>query len=179
MIDALYYRALRLSGSEGDAWDLVQDALERGLRRFRGSWSSTDAARWLRVVLKHLHFDRVRSGAWRSLARVDPNALDYLVSPEPVPLPLWRQVDPEVVRLGLGKLRAADRQILAMRSERALSLKDIGKVLGIKPVTAGTRLYRARKCLVAALGLGAGGCNQPARGSRCSSRALTRSQTRD
>ena len=50
---ALVARALFLARNHADAWDLVQDTLERALRR-RPPFPQHDLRRWLFVVMHHL-----------------------------------------------------------------------------------------------------------------------------
>src|SRR5882672_8238154 len=95
VISFLHRRALCLAGSSSDAWDLVQDALERALHRWPTSWNDTELRRWLAVVLRHLNIDRVRSSERRASRTSTPNAADLLVAPEVSGISLWRTADPD------------------------------------------------------------------------------------
>jgi RNA polymerase sigma factor (sigma-70 family) len=151
LIFFLQRRAFRLAGSESDAWDLVQDALERTLRRWPGTWANEDARKWLAVVLRNLHIDRLRSAAWRASRTRVPDGVERLASPDACELPLWRTIDPERVRAGLAQLQEEHRRMLLMQVE-GKSLREIGEAVGSNPATVGTQLFRAKKQLRAILG---------------------------
>src|SRR3954464_13928656 len=95
LVRLLYRRALNLIRSESDAWDLVQDALERGLRRWPRTPPLEVACRWFSVVLRNRHLDQVRSADWRVARQPSPLPLEEIGAPEPAEVPLWRSVDPE------------------------------------------------------------------------------------
>jgi RNA polymerase sigma factor (sigma-70 family) len=153
LISFLRRRAQFLVGSDSDAWDLVQDALERALHRWPTEWAgSDDARRWLTVVLRNLHIDRVRSASWRASATIDPDDLSLLAAPDTEELPLWRTVDVERVEAGMARLPKVQRRILLMQAE-GKSLREIGQALGVNPATIGTQLFRAKRRMRALLGL--------------------------
>src|SRR4051812_35490325 len=131
LIDELLSFARRLARNESDAWDLVQDTLERALRKWPTGITREAAGAWFRVVLKNRHLDVVRSSERRTQARTSPEILDQLSAPEPVEMPLWRQVDPEVVCGALPKLCAEQRQVLVLQWQKAMSLRDIALTLGV------------------------------------------------
>jgi len=99
---------------------------------------------WLKVVLRNVHLDRVRSAAWRAHAYSDPDALDELPSAAPAEVPAWRAVDPEYLQQCLKRLRPNERRILIMQTHERRSLREIGRALNICPATAATRAPRAR-----------------------------------
>jgi RNA polymerase sigma-70 factor (ECF subfamily) len=147
LLEGLFHRALRMAGNESDAWDLVQDTLERGLRRWSEPPADEGAVRWLWVVLRTRHLDRVRSCHWRAAMHAEPDAVDKLPAPEPAELPMWRTVDPVLVRRALRLLPPQQRQVLLMQSRDRLSLQEIANALKVPVATAGTRAHRARNRL--------------------------------
>jgi RNA polymerase sigma factor (sigma-70 family) len=140
----LYHRALNLIRSESDAWDLVQDALERGLRRWPRIPPLEVACRWFSVVLRNRHLDRVRSADWRVARQPSPPPLEEIGAPEPAEVPLWRSVDPEQLGQAIDRLPSCQREVLLMQLRDDLSLNEIARVLRVPPSTAGTRAHRAR-----------------------------------
>lgn len=158
---SLYPRLLkcaeRLSGNRADAQDLVQDAIERGLRRRSLFRTGGAPDRWMITILRRLFFDRCRSG--RRLA--DTHSASAAVAPgalEP-PLPprasegydaadLWRAVT---------RLEPAFREVYTLFAMDHLSQNEIGRRLSMPPSTVGTRLLRARQRLRAMLETSAGG----------------------
>jgi len=168
LISFLRQRASFLVGSDSDAWDLVQDALERVLRRWPNGWASPDARRWVTVVLRNLHIDRVRSASWRGSMAVHPDVLDWLPAPDTEELPLWKTIDSERVEAGLAQLPPADRRVLQLQVD-GKSLREIGAELGINAATVGTQLFRAKRRMRVILGLPAAPARfpRPKRRSRC------------
>lgn len=147
MVNGLFRRAMGMTGSEADAWDLVQDTLERGLRRWREAPPADSGVRWLCVVLRNRHLDRVRSWYCRARLPAEPDLIDEVAAPEPAELPAWRTVDSERVERALQRLPPAHRQILLMQSRDRLSLREIADALRMPLATVGTRVHRARNKL--------------------------------
>ena len=83
--------------------------------------------------------------------RADPDSIDQLLAPEPVELPLWRRIDPAIVRRALRRLPPQQREVLLMQSRDELSLRQIADELRVPLATAGTRAFRARNRLRAIL----------------------------
>src|SRR4051812_18746109 len=80
---ALYARALAFTGQSQDAWDLVQDTLERGMRAFP-ELRSDKVGPWLFVILKNAFLDGWRT-AYRRRVRLglDGIAIESIPCPEP------------------------------------------------------------------------------------------------
>ena len=147
LVKLLHRRALKLIRSESDAWDLVQDALERGLRRWPRIPPLEVACRWFSVVLRNRHLDWVRAADWRAARRWSGQPIEELGAPEPGEVPLWRSVDPEQLDQAIDRLPSSQREILLMQLRDHLSLNEIARVLHVRPSTAGTRAHRARNRL--------------------------------
>lgn len=152
-VPALFELALRLSRSESDAWDLVQDTCERALRRPPASLSEEQTRAWLHVVMKNVHLDRTRRFERKNCVSSDPADLDALPALERPELPRWRTIEPERLEQGLSRLSPELREILRMQTHEHLSLREIGASLGLQPATVGTRAFRARSKLRAMLRL--------------------------
>lgn len=152
LISLLRRRALRISGSESEAWDLVQDTIERALRRWPKFWAEPDARKWLMVVLRNLHIDHIRSSFWRASVTADADAVDRVAATDEGDAPLWKTVDIERVEAGLSQLSGVHRRMLLMQVD-GKSLREIGEALGINPATVGTQLFRAKRQMRAILGL--------------------------
>jgi RNA polymerase sigma factor (sigma-70 family) len=147
LVKLLHRRALKLIRSESDAWDLVQDALERGLRRWPRIPPLEVACRWFSVVLRNRHLDCVRSADWRVARRPSPQAIEEIGAPEPGEVPMWQSVDREQLDQAIDRLPSCQREVLLMQLRDDLSLNEIARVLRVRPSTAGTRAHRARNRL--------------------------------
>lgn len=141
--------ARRLTGSDADAHDLVQDTLERALRHFDRFARGTNARAWLFTILHNLFIDRCR--ARRPEARAQPVEDVPLAAPELEPPPAWTQVTAEQVRDAVARLEPEFRTVYELRTLDGLSYDDIATRLGIPKATVGTRLSRARTRLRALL----------------------------
>jgi RNA polymerase sigma factor (sigma-70 family) len=64
------------------------------------------------------------------------------------------RADWEAVRIALEQLRPADRELILLVAWDELSPSEAGRVLGLRPITARSRLHRARQRLAALLDQG-------------------------
>jgi RNA polymerase sigma factor (sigma-70 family) len=144
IVELLLARARTLARSNTDAWDLVQDTLAKTLEKPPRRLVPETYLAWLRVVLKNVHLDRIRTAAWRAAARSCPISPEALASSPPSEIPMWRQVDFEQIEKSLQRLRPDDRRILLMQTRERRSLQEIGRALNICPATVATRAHRAR-----------------------------------
>jgi RNA polymerase sigma-70 factor, ECF subfamily len=146
----LYRRALKLTRNSAQAWDLVQDTFERGLKHFPEQLPATKVQSWLLVILRNLFLDRMRSpesqvrmcGAnhdWPALAAPDADEED---GP-----PRSERFRAEDVRACLDQLPATLRQSYEMHAFGGLSYREIANLLGLRVATVGTRILRARRRL--------------------------------
>ena len=147
----LYPRLLRcaerLSGNRAEAQDLVQDALERGLRR-RGLFRTGGAPdRWMTTILRRIFLDRCRSA--RRLAETHANASvlagdgsEPMV--EPRASELFDAVD---LRHAVAQLESPFREVYTLYAFESLSHREIGRRLAMPTSTVGTRVLRARQRL--------------------------------
>jgi RNA polymerase sigma-70 factor, ECF subfamily len=139
---ALLARASVLERSSVEAWDLVQDTLERALRGFHQFRPGTNVRRWLFRIMHNLFIDRYRRRAHEM--RALPIEELELATPEPEPIEPWERlidVDLEPILAGLER---PFRQVLELHFLQRQSYQDISRSLRIPAATVGTRLMRAR-----------------------------------
>jgi RNA polymerase sigma-70 factor (ECF subfamily) len=137
----MHLHALRLTRSEADAADLVQDTFERALRSWQRLKPGTDVRLWLLRVMTALHASRERSTApAASLEHLPPRVL---VVPEPVPLPRWQLFSMSDVAAALRTLPPALAQVYRLKMIRHLSTSIVGRKLHIPRPTVNRRLVRA------------------------------------
>jgi RNA polymerase sigma-70 factor (ECF subfamily) len=150
---SLLRRARRLVGNEADAFDLVQETMERALRTFHVFRPGTAVWAWLKTILKSVWID-----AWRrrraaaKLAFVP--ALDMAPLEEPVgPEREGTDAEAMLARLpeALTQLPPMFREVLELRLQANWSYGAIAQRLGIPSRTVGTRILRARRQLRAIL----------------------------
>jgi RNA polymerase sigma-70 factor (ECF subfamily) len=142
--------ALHLCGRPDEAADLVQEAMERGLRWARTLPEDSNLRAWLRRVLWNLFIDR-----WRRQSR---EALEVMADldaipandDQPEPEPSWAWIDEDKLRAAVDALESPFRAVYQLHIE-GHDYRSISRRLGLRTATVGTRLHRARKKLRAAL----------------------------
>lgn len=138
---ALAAFARRLCGSRADGDDLVQECLERALRRFDSFTPGTHGRAWLFTILHHAFIDRCRRRA--ADKRIDGVDAAEVAAPEPASPPAWASVTAEQFARAIDALDEDFRGVYRMHAE-GRSYQDISATLGIPVATVGTRLNRAR-----------------------------------
>jgi RNA polymerase sigma-70 factor (ECF subfamily) len=135
--------ATALAGNASAADDLVQDCIERALRR-RGSLQSLDRmASWLRSILHNAFIDEIRRAPAR-VARVDISEMENHAA---------LSVTPDADALHLDMVRAVNqltvehRQIVLLAGLEGLSYAEIAAELDLPIGTVMSRLARAREKL--------------------------------
>jgi RNA polymerase sigma-70 factor, ECF subfamily len=137
--------AFSLTGSWGDAEDLVQEAYVAAHRKWTEVGSYDDPAAWVRRVIVNRSVSR-----WRRLGR-EVNVRQRLAArahadshdAEPVDSTFW-----EAVRT----LPAHQSRVVVLHYVDDMSVAAIASLLGCAPGTVKTQLFRARKTLAERLG---------------------------
>jgi RNA polymerase sigma-70 factor (ECF subfamily) len=146
----LLRHATRLTRDSADASDLVQDTLERALRRAESFRSGSNLRAWLLTILTHLFIDRCRRCDRDSrLETVDEDQLAAPVSDEVVPP--WADLTQDEVRDALEQLEPVFREPYELHALEHMSYQAVALRLRIPVATVGTRLSRARQRLRALL----------------------------
>jgi RNA polymerase sigma-70 factor (ECF subfamily) len=156
-LDALYRTALRMTRSEADAEDLVQETYIRAFR-FRDQFTlGTNMKAWLFRILTNTFINTYRRKATQpevtDLEGVDEFSLyrrmadDRAASSSPDPeAELLRSVVDTEVTDALGELPEKFRNTVLLDVE-GFSYKEIAEMLGIPIGTVMSRLHRGRKFL--------------------------------
>jgi RNA polymerase sigma-70 factor, ECF subfamily len=137
--------ATGLVGKAGAADDLVQDCIERALRRSDSLRDPERIGGWLRSILHNLYIDGIRRG--RDLANgIEISDLDNTLSTPPDD----RSVSIDFLK-GFDTLSVEHRQILLLVGLEGLNYREISEELNIPIGTVMSRLARARERLREAL----------------------------
>ena len=138
---ALQIVALKLCRNRADAGDLVQDTLERALRREDQIAGVHNLHAWLATILHRMFLDRCRAGQRRPQVAIDDVTL---AAPEPTPPPLWASISQQDLHGAVARLDPNFRAVFELHARDGASYADIADRLGIPKNTVGTRLARAR-----------------------------------
>lgn len=133
---AAYRAALAVLGSPEDARDALQEA---ALRAWRHLPELRNAGAW------HAWFGRIAVRAAQDQARQRRRAQERtaLDLDEQIPDPAPGVVERLAMLNAVGRLSAADREVLALRFGADLEVPDLAAALGIPLGTAKARLHRA------------------------------------
>lgn len=131
-----YARAL--IGDEGEADDLIQDTLERGIARIE-QWREGDNPRkWLFSILHNLHVDRLRRRSRRPL-HVGLESIGAEQSEPPADSATGRDLDRALQMLSLEQ-----REVVLLIGLEGLSYLEAAEVLQVPVGTVMSRLARGR-----------------------------------
>jgi RNA polymerase sigma-70 factor (ECF subfamily) len=151
-LDAAYNLARHLLRNPHDAEDAVQEAFLRAVRYFDG-FRGVDGRAWLLRIVRNTCFTQLRRGrTGGEHVEFDEQvhtAEDESTGPE---ADLVRTMTADLVRERLAGLPAEFREVLVLRELEGMSYKEIAQVAGVPIGTVMSRLSRARRQLVAALG---------------------------
>ena len=154
----VYSLALRMTGNEEDARDMAQEAFLKAysnLSNFRGD---SKFSVWLYRLTSNVCIDFLRRRKRKQAVSLtfindDSEAQEQELPDErfsPDTVAEQRELR-DAVQRGLMTLPDDYRQILVMREISGLSYSEIGEVLDIEQGTVKSRIFRARKRLVAIL----------------------------
>ena len=143
--------ARRLSGDSAEAHDLVQDTLERALRRLDTLRPGSNARAWLFTILHHGFIDRCRKRTYEATTALGEEEVAMPPASEPGAPPAWTAISAEQLRAAIAALDESFRTVYRMHSLEGRSYQEIALALGIPVNTVGTRLARARRKLKALL----------------------------
>lgn len=136
--------ARRLTRSQADAEDLLQDTLEKALRAWDRFQPGTNLRAWLAAIMNNLFIDRCRAGGRGAAVKLDDAG--ELPSPARDAEPAWAHLVEADVRAALVHVLPEFRAVYELHLE-GLGYQAIADKLGVPRATVGTRLLRARRAL--------------------------------
>lgn len=150
-LDTLYRVALRLTGEDAAAQDLVQDTMLRALRGWGGFRPGSNARAWLVTILRNTFINdyrrRRREPVTVELDDASPHAIyDAVADADPEGTFFARIVD-ERVLAAVDALPAEFREVLVLSDMEGLGYAEIAAALDIPLGTLKSRLFRARRLL--------------------------------
>ena len=150
-LDAAYNLARHLLRDGHEAEDAVQESFVRAIRHF-GGFRGVDGRAWLLTIVRNACFTQLRRRRGDEKVEFDDEmhtAPNDASGPE---AELSRTIAAESVREGLNRLSAEFREVVVLRELEGLSYKEIAQIAGVPIGTVMSRLARARRQLMLALG---------------------------
>lgn len=151
--------AMRRADSAEEAADVVAETFTTAWRRLDDVPSGDKTLPWLYTTARHTLANNRRSGQRRNALTI--RASNELALAIDAHARIALDFSPETAlsdsaREALLALRDEEREALLLHAWEGLTPKEIGRVLGVNPTTARTRLHRARRKFAAEIEIGAG-----------------------
>lgn len=139
-----------LTGSDADAQDLVQEAVERALVK-RGSWRpGTRLDSWVFTIMRRIHIDKGRSKTrWGRVVSPEDETTARVADPGLAGEDL--RADAMAVQAAILALPEDQRLAVALVLIDGLSYAEAAGVLGVPAGTLTSRLVRGRQSLIETL----------------------------
>ncbi len=132
-----YARAL--VGDRDAADDLVQDTLERAVRKFH-LWRPGDLRAWLFSIMHNVFVNQLKSRKLAPSVEIDEETLAAYV-------PGVDRLDVMDLERALGKLAPEQREVVLLVALEDMTYADVSRALGIPIGTVMSRLSRGRERL--------------------------------
>lgn len=153
-LDAMYAVAVRLTGGQRDAEDLVQDAMLRAFRFYDKYREGTNVKAWLLKVMTNIFLNKVKKVSGKPaliefetveefLGEAEQDASAELSSSSEA----FKEVLDQDVARALDELPVEYRMPVLLSAVEDMSYKDIAEAIGCPVGTVMSRLYRGRKML--------------------------------
>ncbi len=148
LVPQLIPLAVRWCRNRADAHDLVQDAVERGLR-CRAMFRTGDAPdRWMCTILRRLFLDGRRSARRRTELLAFDKWPDFAAPPVDAEEPeAWESFSTDDVRRALLFVDARSREIFSLFEFDDVDQREIARRMSIPARTVATRIFRTREKL--------------------------------
>jgi RNA polymerase sigma-70 factor (ECF subfamily) len=154
-LDALYRVALRLTGDESQAEDLVQDTMLKAYRAWRQYQPGTNAKGWLLTILRNTFINDYRRRKLEPVATdleaVEAHAISRAVEDVDPEGAFFSKIVDEKVLEAVDALPPEFREVLVLSDMEGMRYGEIAEALHVPVGTVKSRLFRARRLLQAKL----------------------------
>lgn len=157
-LDALYATAVRLTRNQGDAEDLVQEAMFKAYRYFDKYEQGTNCKAWLFKIMTNTFINRYRRQQKRQEFLVDEDfrpLQERAVAPEDNPLhqffgdqeTMFTRLFGDEVKNALEDIPVDFRMVVLLADLQDFAYKEIADIMDCPIGTVMSRLYRGRRML--------------------------------
>ena len=161
-IDALYGTALRLTKSESDAEDLIQETMLKAFRYFDKYENGTNCKAWLFKIMHNTFINRYRKKQKRKEYLIDDDyrpLQERAEAPEHTPFhehyeseeQLYFKMFGDEVKEALEEVPVDFRMVVLLADLQDFAYKEIADIMDCPIGTVMSRLYRGRRMLQAEL----------------------------
>ncbi len=161
-IDALYGTALRLTKSESDAEDLIQETMLKAFRYFDKYENGTNCKAWLFKIMHNTFINRYRKKQKRKEYLIDDDyrpLQERAEAPEHTPFHehfdseqhLYFKMFGDEVKAALEEVPVDFRMVVLLADLQDFAYKEIAEIMDCPIGTVMSRLYRGRRMLQAQL----------------------------
>nr|WP_230470223.1 sigma-70 family RNA polymerase sigma factor [Lujinxingia vulgaris] len=161
-LDALYGTALRLTKSESDAEDLIQETMLKAYRYFDKYEQGTNCKAWLFKIMTNTFINRYRKQQKRREYLVDDDfrpLQERAEAPELTPFHesfdteehLYFKMFGDEVKRALEQVPVDFRMVVLLADLQDFAYKEIAEIMDCPIGTVMSRLYRGRRMLQAQL----------------------------
>ncbi len=157
-IDALYGTALRLTKSESDAEDLIQETMLKAFRYFDKYENGTNCKAWLFKIMHNTFINRYRKKQKRKEYLIDEDyrpLQERAEAPEHTPFhehyeseeQLYFKMFGDEVKEALEEVPVDFRMVVLLADLQDFAYKEIAEIMDCPIGTVMSRLYRGRRML--------------------------------
>jgi RNA polymerase sigma-70 factor, ECF subfamily len=161
-IDALYGTALRMTKSESDAEDLIQETMLKAYRYFDKYEQGTNCKAWLFKIMTNTFINRYRKKQKRREFLVDDDhrpLQERAEAPEHTPFNESFETEDQIyfkmfgdeVKRALEEMPVDFRMVVLLADLQDFAYKEIAEIMDCPIGTVMSRLYRGRRMLQARL----------------------------
>ena len=156
-LDAALSLARWLTGNLADGEDVVQEAAIRALAAI-GTFRDGSPRAWVLTIVRNTAFSWLRKNRPKALVVTDDDSifeaadLAGIGGPQSPEAALIAKADGELLQSAIAALPLTFREVLVLREIDGLSYREIAEVVSLPIGTVMSRLSRARKLLIAAIG---------------------------
>lgn len=162
-LDALYGTALRMTKSESDAEDLIQETMLKAFRYFDKYEKGTNCKAWLFKIMTNTFINRYRKKQKRKEFLIDDDhrpLQERAEAPEHTPFhesydseeKLYFKMFGDEVKAALEEIPVDFRMVVLLADLQDFAYKEIAEIMDCPIGTVMSRLYRGRRMLQAQLG---------------------------